>query len=101
MPPCISVGALRERFPQWKCCSSEEKGILVVGSQEIPQSHPAQQTSHKMVAASARERSRGKLSRRQAHIGFPEGSGKSRVGIGGFLSSGIGVFGGFSNQEVS
>lgn len=40
------VAPLGERFPQWKYCSSKEKGIWSAGTQGTPQRHPAQQTSH-------------------------------------------------------
>lgn len=82
------------KFPQCKCCSSAPlgeaspekallrqkhyssalKAILVIWSQEIPQSHISQQTSHRFierenprrVAASAQMRSRGQWGRTQS-----------------------------------
>lgn len=61
---------------------SEEKGILTAGSQAIPQSHTAQQTSHRDLlartreASSAWERCHGKLTGDRFYI-------RVIVGVGG------------------
>jgi hypothetical protein len=84
------------------------KGILAVGSQGIPQSHSAQQTSHKSfnkrektrrVGASVPVRGNRELSRRQhlyraSYVRWELLSrmGISRVGIGGISSLELGLF---------
>lgn len=45
--PLIRNCCSSEGSTQWKCCSSEEKHILVVRSQGIPQRRITQQTPHK------------------------------------------------------
>lgn len=44
---CYMFSSEGKRFPQWKCYSSEWKGILATGNQGIPQRHTTRQTSHK------------------------------------------------------
>lgn len=66
-------------FPQWKYYSSEEKVVLAVRSQGIPQSHTVHNKSgftqiygerHKRVAIPAQTGSSKEVSGRQAYIGF-------------------------------
>lgn len=54
--PTKVLSAPAGKVSQCKCCSSEEKGILAIGSQGTPESHTAQQTSHKRFTE--REKSR-------------------------------------------
>lgn len=72
-------------FPLYKCDSSEGNGTLAVRTQGITQSHTAQLTSYKRFIFWKKKKQKsgclclcekqGKLSRRQAYIGFFFGGG--------------------------
>jgi hypothetical protein len=94
---------LEFKFPHcnYNCYKSEEKNILAIGSQGIPQSHTTQQTSHdrfirkshESVAPSTEDRSSKELSRSRFYIRF---CGRWNLpgwpGIDGILQSDLGLF---------
>lgn len=101
--PHASFIYLRGRFfSQCKCHISEKQGILAVGSQEIPQSHTAQQTSHKRFIGKCTRawlyllrKSSKELSRRQAYVGFLGGrvfQVKLEIGKSSTPKSELGLF---------